>query len=334
MNMKIRHYFHIVLFVYFLLINIIALSQNSKSFFKPQSFTISANGNGMWEIEDGFGGQWMDFLRVRGQLFFENNLSLVIENKTRIYNNAKSQNDWSQLFLQYSNIVSHNVKFPLFKFPTLVNFKAGKLEWYPTFRDPRLIAENIDLFTNPNSFYGLSGDIFMPLLKNRNLSLRISGHSGDIIENNIKAEILNLYLSYNQILYKNFGFAAQLGQMQGSRHFVNYAYLYYRPKIEELELGFKGGKLASLDAIPYGFEITIEREFKYFAIGAYYQRRINQKSHFDEYQSNSQIFGFTWRIIGPPKLKSIFDTYQFIYDSNTKTIRFVIPILLGDFYFN
>ena len=323
-----------IAFVCVFLIPFAGITQKKEFFLKPRALTLYANGNGMWEISEGVQGQWMDLLRVRGQLLLGSQISVGVENLTRIYKNAQTVNELAQVYVQYSTFISHKKKFPLFRYPTMITVSAGKLVWYPTFRDPRLIAENIDLFKDPVSFYGVSGDLLMPLLRDRSLLLRISGHTGDLIGNSANPKLENLYVSFHHAIYKKFGIAIQVGQAQGSQHLVNYAYLYYRPMIEQLQLGFKAGKLVSLDAIPYGFEISIERRFKYFAIGGYYQRRINQQSYFEQHKRDAQIFGFTWRIIGPPKLKYIFDTYQFIYDSNTETFRFVIPFFMANMFFN
>lgn len=322
-----------VVIVFFLFLSQTCFTQRSDFFLKPRALTLYANGNGMWEISEGVSGQWMDFLRIRGQLLLGWHLSLVAEDITRIYKNGPVVNELAQAYVQYSNAVSHKRKFPLFRYPTLITISTGKLVWYPTFRDPRLIAENIDLFKDPVSFYGISADLNMPLLRDRSLSIRISGHTGDLIGNATGPQLENLYVNFRHAIYKKFGIAVQVGIAQGSQHVINYAYLYYVPKIEQLQIGLKAGKLVSLDAIPYGFEISIERRFKYIAIGGYYQRRINQRSYFEQQKEGSQIFGFTWRITGPPKLKYIFDTYQFIYDSNTQTFRFIIPFCMANFFF-
>jgi hypothetical protein len=298
---------------------------------KPTQFSFDTYTYGMWEFNDGLTGQSLNELRFRAQMLTKSGLGVLIENKSRFYQDKSTENDFSQYYLQYAKSLSHKGWFPLFKFPSQVLLKAGKIAWYPTFRDIRLISENLGLFRDPYSFYGISADIRMPLLKDRSLVARVSGYSNDFKDNKQDAEIRNAYLGYKKNLYKNFGFAIQAGKMQGSIHLINFAYLFYRPKIEKIQLGFKVGKLLSLDQIPYGFEARIEREFKFIALGFYYQRRIDQKSYYDKISNNSQIFGFTWRFIGPKFLKKIIDTYQLVYDSNTETLRFSIPILLSNF---
>ncbi len=330
-NIRICIYCFSVFVIFFISFSVSA--QNKTFFLKPRSLSFDFNGNGMWQINEGLKGQWMDELRLRGQLQLVSNIGLVIENQTKFIKDGDNINDISQAYIQYSKAFSHKGKFPLFKHSTFINIKVGKIEWYPTFQDIRLISENLDLFTNPYSFYGLSFNLRMPLLKDNSLVFNFSGHSGDIIENDTKADIRNIYLSYNKEFIDDLGISIRVGKMQGCQHFINYAYLFYRPTIEKLQLGFKVGKLLSLDGIPYGFGVSIERKFKYIAVGGYYQRRINQKSYFEERNTSSQIFGFTWRIIGPKKLKKVINTYQFIYDTNTETFRFVIPFFLSNIQF-
>ena len=56
-------------FSVFVLLNIcISSSAQDKSFFlKPKCLSFDFNGNGMWQINEGFKGQWIDELRLRGQ---------------------------------------------------------------------------------------------------------------------------------------------------------------------------------------------------------------------------------------------------------------------------
>ncbi len=300
---------------------------------KPIGISFDTYTYGMWEFNEGLTGQSLNELRLRGQLYFKTGISLFTENKTKYYKNKGTTNDFSQYYMQYSKSFSHKGWFPLFKYSSHILVKAGKIEWYPVFRDMRLISENLELFREPYSFYGVLLDVRMPFLKDRSLTARFNAHTKDLIEGDQEAQIRNAYLTYRKDFLKNFGIAMQVGKMEGSVHAVNFAYLYYKPKIEKIQLGFKAGKLLSLDDIPYGFEVRIERDFKFIALGAYYQRRIDQKSYFEEKGTDSQIFGFTWRFIGPKALKMIMDTYQLVYDTNTETLRFVIPILLTNLDF-
>ncbi|MCF8229595.1 MAG: hypothetical protein K9G58_06030 [Bacteroidales bacterium] len=307
--------------------------QDRDFFLKPTGASFDALTYGMWEFNDGLTGQSLNELRLRGQLYTRSGLGLLIENKSRFFPDQATENDFSQVYLQYAHSFSHKGWFPLFKNGTNLLVKAGRIEWYPVFKDIRLISENLELYRQPYSFHGLLVDLNMPLLKDKSLALRFNAHSNDIIEGDEEARIRNLYVSYRKNIYKKFGIAAQLGEMEGTRYLVNYAYFFYRPVIEKVQLGFKAGKLLSLDEIPYGFEVRIEREFNFIALGAYYQRRIDQQAYFEELGTNSQIFGFTWRFLKPRILKHIMDTYQLVYDTNTETLRFVIPILLSNFDF-
>ncbi len=119
--------------------------------------------------------------------------------------------------------------------------------------------------------------------------------------------------------------------MTGAQHFVNHAYLQYRPVIGKLVLFIKAGKLPALDQTPYGAEVGFERSFKYVSLGAYYQRRIDQRSN--PMVGDKQIFGFSIRILKPRLLKDIFDAYNFIYDTNNEILRFNIPVMNSEFNF-
>jgi hypothetical protein len=288
----------------------------------------------MWQIDEGISGQWVDEFRLRSQLYLHNHISLVMEEKMRFYSDKPTENVLTKGYIQYSNVFSHEGWFPLFRERSYVNIQAGRMEWFPHYRDIRLMSENFDRFRNPMAFYGLAYSLRMPLVSGGWLKLTVNGHYGDWGNDGVPSKLRNLYLDYQRDFVKNFGLALRGGKMENSRYLMNFAYLYYTPKVEKIQLGFRVGKLLSLDDIPYGAEIRLERTFKYIALGGYFQQRLNQKSHFEETGGESQIFGFTWRILAPEKLKQIFDSYQFIYDTNTKTLRFVIPVMLANFYYD
>lgn len=324
---------YLLLFLFFMA-NTPTQSQESSFNFQPRQLTVDINANGMWQMDEGVSGQWVDELRLRSQLYLKNHLSLVVEDKVSFSPNTSTTNNLSKGYLQYSNALSHNGWLPIFRHRTYVNIQTGKMEWYPQYRDIRLMSENFEKFRNPTSFYGVSYRIGMPLVKDRWLKLTMSGHFGDWGNDGVPSRLRNIYLDFRKDFVKNFGLATRGGKMENSRYWINFSYLYYTPTIEKIQLGFRVGKLLSLDDIPYGTEIRMEREFKYIAIGGYFQQRINQKSHFEQTGGESQIFGFTWRIIAPKKLKNIFNSYQFIYDTNTNTLRFVIPFMLTNFYYD
>jgi len=300
---------------------------------KPNSLNIDNYTHGMWEFNEGITSQKLNEYRIRGQLNTRSGISLFIENKSRFQTDLPSENKLSQYYLQYSKAFSHESWFPLFKYNTRVLLKAGKIEWYPTFRDTRLIKENLDLFRDPYSFHGILLDLNMPLLKDYSLRARITGHSHDFAQKDTKAQIRNAYVNYRYNFIKNFGLRTQMGLMEGNRHLVNYAYLFYGHKFDNVQLGLKAGKLLSLDDIPYGIEVSLEREFNYVAFGGFYQIRLGQQDYFEKNKTDSQIFGFSMRILGPKVLRDVMDTYQLLYDTNTKTLRFVIPVLLTNFDF-
>ncbi|MBK8563785.1 MAG: hypothetical protein IPN76_10705 [Saprospiraceae bacterium] len=190
----------------------------------------------------------------------------------------------------------------------------------PSLSDPRLIAENIEKYFTPESFYGGSIQARMPIDRKEILTAYIGAHSGDILGGKVSPAVQDAYVMLKLPLIKNIAFDAQFGKYQGSVHFVNYCYLNYKPQVEKVNFDLRAGKLLALDKSPYGVHVGLTRPFHFIEIGGYYQWRLNMVG-------DRQIFGFTWRFLKPQKLVEIMNAYNFIYDTNTNTLRFIIPFI-------
>jgi hypothetical protein len=289
--------------------------------FAPQSLrtSLSADGKiGFSKTDPAFG---INQIRWNTYLTLKNNVVLGAEVKSNKGNDAywyefnNRTTKLSQLYLQYSNT------YKVFSFDFTFNMRFGKLEYYPSYTEPQLILDNIDQYLNPPSFYGalLSADamFWRPI----NLEGHFNANSSDIKNDFYKANINDAYLSINPETKFKLGARVSAGRIQGTKYGVNEAYLYYSPSIQKIiKLDARIGKLPGLDETPYGVRIGGEGYFKYFALGAYYERRINQRN-------DEKYIGFYWRIINPPELVGFLNSYQIIYDTNNDILRFNIPFL-------
>ncbi len=281
--------------------------------------SLAADGKiGFGKTDPSFG---INQIRWNSYLTLKNNVVIGAEVKSNKGNNAywyefdKRTTKLSQLYLQYSNT------FKIFKFDLTFNVRMGKLEYFPTYTEPQLILDNIDQFLNPPSFYGAMFDANVMFWKPINLEGHFNANSLDVRDESYKGSINDAYLSINPELKFKLGARVSAGKIQGTKYGVNEAYAYYAPFIQKtVRLDLRAGKLPGLDETPYGVRIGGEGYFKYFALGAYYERRLNQ-------DNENKYIGFYWRIINPPELVSFLNSYQIIYDTNSDVLRFNIPFL-------
>lgn len=99
------------------------------------------------------------------------------------------------------------------------------------------------------------------------------------------------------------------------------AFVHYSPTLfGDLRIDLRAGKLPGMDQTPYGARISLEKPFKYVALGGYYERRLNQPA-------GRQIMGFSWRVISPPILAKLMGTFLLAYDLRTNALRATIPFI-------
>jgi len=322
--MKKRKYLLLVFFTYLSGITF-GYSQDSTKhvpFFIPQSTSFGISSNFHWFLNDGLKGDFTDQMYIQANLKYSRNFEFVIVNKTKS-KNGSLQNKFSDIYFNYRNNFKANDKIPIFKYGSFVNLKVGIIEWYPTFTNVQLILENAEKFNNPSQIYGASMVSSTPLTKDKSLNVHLGAHTGDLINNNLNAELLDLYMNFTKIFKYNLGVSAQVGIAQGSKHVVNFAHLLYQPKIEKVQFDIKMGKLPTNDQTPYGIHLGATRKFKYISLGGYYERRLDQNTR-------GEIAGISWNIIGPPKLAKFVSTFNLFYDFNTNTIWMWIPLLKID----
>jgi hypothetical protein len=296
-------------------------SQNTSppKFYQPTGFGLDLNGDGKWEIPEGLKGKWVDEFRLMAWLDLPKHLKLVGVDEMRFDKGIRS-NRLTRLYLNYANVIRPKQSKKLIPSSIFLDMSAGLLEWYPKLNDPRLVAENIDKYFSPESFYGSSLYARMQFGTKERFSACVGAHTGDLFGGSTKPALYDAYLIYKQPFIKNFGLQTQVGRFQGSIHLVNYAYLYYSPSVEKMNFEFRAGKLPGIDRAPYGLHIGLKRAFNYLELGGYYQKRLN-------YTENRQIFGFTWRFLKPKALVDVMNTYNFMYDTNAKTLRFLLPVV-------
>ncbi len=291
-------------------------------FFIPQTTSLNVNSNFHWFISESTEKKLVDQIYIRAKIKYSKNIQFIVTNKIK-YKNYKWQNKISDIYLNYTNTFNDKNKFFFLKNGTYLNLKIGKQEWHPTYTNVQLILENAEQFVNPSQIYGGSIILKMPLTKEKSLNFNFSAHTGDLIYNNLAAEILDIYLNYTKILEIKLGMSAQIGIAQGSKHIVNFAHLLYQPELEKIKFDIKLGKLQTYDETPYGIHIGLKRKFKYLSLGGYFEKRINQNT-------KGNIAGIQWNIIGPPKLAKFISTFNFTYDFNTNTVWMWIPIIKID----
>ena len=198
------------------------------------------------------------------------------------------------------------------------------MRWLPKYTDMVLVSEKFyDDFFNPDNstFVGFGAGFSVPLLKKNRLVAKFNGISGDVFEHGIPASIKDAYLQGNLPINFNISFFAQVGIADGFQHFVNCAFLQYKPSYENLAFDFKLGKLPAYDKTPYGLSIQVSRKFNYVELGAFYQLRIDQDPKMP------QIAGFTFRFIKPKKLVGLWNTYSFWYNFYENSFMFNVPLL-------
>ena len=281
-------------------------------FWTPKSLIIDLTGDGKWTSGEGFG---IDEMRLRSTLNFTENSRLVAIAESRVGTDAK-WNDWdkrdnklTQVYFQY------NKRLLILPYGLFLNAKAGRVEWYPLFADPRLIIENIDLFLKPKSIYGIHLTLDLPLSPRGDLNAHIGVDSGDLSADRPKPTFNDAFIRFTPKLLKDVGFCAQIGRTQGTKFLVSDAFFHYSPTFfGNLKIDLRVGKLAGKDETPYGARITAYKPFKYIGLGGYYERRLDQPE-------NEQIVGFFGRIISPPKLAEFMDLFMISFDTNTNTLR-------------
>jgi hypothetical protein len=319
MMKKRFHYCTAVWLVFISVVCPFAQTTNQGASGRIKGFSLDVNGDGKWELEEGLGGKWVDEIRFLGAVELSDEWRIVAVDEMRFDDNTTS-NALTRAFIHYHKVFKFNKEKIGVPQSVSINVKAGLLEWYPSLNDPRLVAENIDKYFNPESFYGSSVQVRVPIDKKELLTAYVGAHTGDVLDASVKPALQDAYLILRLPLVKNTLINAQFGRYQGSKHLVNFCYLQYKPKVELVTFDVRAGKLPALDQSPYGIHIGVSRPFKFIEIGGYYQRRIDMIG-------NKQIFGVTWRFLKPKKLVEVMNTYNFLYDSNSNTLRFIIPFI-------
>ncbi len=202
------------------------------------------------------------------------------------------------------------------------SLKVGHLQWFPPINQALVLAENINRFTQPLIFAGVDENFTLFVGKKRNLMIEVDVLVGDTLgtNSNLVFDFYNAFVRYKKVIYKNIVFNTQIGKALGYKHLVNYAYVSWRPKSEELQFDIQVGKLAGYEQSPFGASFGIERVFNAVAIGAFYQRRINQAEE-------KQIAGFTLQFLKPKWLATLTNTYSLYIDFSNRTVFMNIPLL-------
>lgn len=293
--------------------------------FTPSSFMseISADGKlGFSKSEPGFG---IREIRWNNSLFLANNIILGADVKSGINENDywyefnKRNTRLSELYIQYF----HN--FNLLKRDININIRAGKLEYYPSYTDLRLIIDNIDLFTNPAPYYGGMINTNIILDKKLNFGANLSANIGSF-NSSFQSRITNAYLEFRPTFNKNFGLDVSAGKFEGTLYAFNEAAFKLNTKYKDIfQFTVKAGKLVGIDETPYGLQLGLEGYFKYVMLGASFERRLNQ-------MNDVRYIVFYWRIINPPEATEFINSFNLIYDTNNDVLRFNIPFLTINFY--
>jgi hypothetical protein len=289
--------------------------------FRP-TLSLDFSADGRWRSGGGFAieqGRLWSALHLTPEISILGLIRSPYDSTINWYDVGRRRYLLAQLFAQYQSTI------PISTINLNYTVRAGKLEWYPDFDDPRLVLEHIDLYTNPTDFYGVNLAVGAMLYEPARISAYAEGYSGDLIDQSVKPKLTEAVLRADPSLIGDFSFHAQAGKSQSSIHAVNYAFLAYRPTLGDfLSLDARIGKLVAIDQTPYGIHLGLVGSFKYIELGGYYERRLNQ-------DPGTQILGFYYRIIGPPELARFLGMYQILYDFNTNTLRFTIPFLSFNF---
>lgn len=297
-------------------------SLGTRSPFLPLESGINSRLGFRWFLNDGFNARFIEQSYNGLEVSFKHNISLTVQHKTFFRDDA-IHHHLSDLRVSYRKLFTPEDNIPILEYGTFLYVKAGVFEWFPTHTNVQQIIENAEAYITPPIIYGGSGYLRAPLLKDRSLQMYLGAHSGDLINNEAEAELFNAFLHYEKTVIFNLGVSARAGKAQASKHLVNHAYLFYRPKMEKLSLDIQAGKLPAYDQSPYGIHLGMYRDFKYVRLGGYYQRRLNQ-------QTKGEIAGVSWNITGPPRLAKIVNSFNIIYDFNTNTIWMWMPLLKLD----
>src|SRR5262245_49596597 len=98
----------------------------------PSSTTINASTNFHWFMFEGLNGNWIDQMYITGRMKYSDHIDLVIVNKTK-FMGSRTFNKFSDIYLNYSNSFKPSEKFPIFKYGSYLDIRAGMFEWYPTY---------------------------------------------------------------------------------------------------------------------------------------------------------------------------------------------------------
>lgn len=322
--MKTRKYLLLIIIIYISGTTSVFSQDSTKHtpFFIPKLATFKVTSNFHWFINDGIDASFTDQMYVQANLQYSRNTELVIRNRTRSINNSL-QNKFSDIYFNYRKNFKAKKNIKIFKYGSSLNLKVGVIEWFPIFTNVQLILENAEKYINPSQIYGGSIVSITPLTKDKSLRVQLGAHTGDLINNKLDPEIFDLFLNYTKVFKYNLGISTQVGIAQGSQHVVNFAQITYQPKFEKLQLDIRAGKLPTHDESPYGIHLGLTRRFKYISLGGYYERRLNQ-------DTQGEIAGIQWNIIGPSKLAKFVSSFNLYYDFNQNTIWMWIPILKID----
>jgi hypothetical protein len=288
-------------------------------FWVPTSFKVDASGDVMWDFGRRAG---MNEIRLGSALYFPGNLSVCAVAKSR--RDADSTSSfWGKRDIRLAEAyLRYSAKLPVPPYGLRAIVKAGKLERYPRFRDIELIMENWDEYLNPVRFYGADVGLDMPLVRSGWLNAHADGISGDLASSKPEPHLYNAFLRFTPNLFvKDFGVTAQVGRSEETDDWVSEAVVRYSPTVfRDLKVDLRAGRLPGRDSTPFGARISVEKPFKYIALGAYYERRLNQPA-------GTQFMGFSWRIIGPPWLARFLNTLLICYDTNSNTLWAHIPFV-------
>ena len=291
-------------------------------FWAPTSFNADVSGEVMWDFGRRVG---MNEIRLGSALSFPGHLSVCAVAKSR--RDADSTSSfWGKRDIRLAEAyLGYSAKLPVPPYGLRALVKAGKVERYPRFSDIELIMENWDKYLNPDRFYGAYVSLDMPLAPTGWLNAHADFSSGDLASSKPVPVLYNAFLRFTPDLFvRDLGVTAQFGRTEGTSHLVSEAVVRYSPTVfRDLKVDLRAGRLPGRDETPFGARISVWKPFKYIALGAYYERRLNQPAE-------TQYLGFSWRIIGPPWLARFMNTFLMCYDSNTNTIWAHIPFFEVD----
>ncbi len=291
-------------------------------FWAPTSFSADLSGELMWSFGERVG---MNEIRLWSSLSFPGHLSVCAVAKSRRDADptssfwGKRETRLAEAYLRYY------AKLPVPPYGLRAIVKAGKVERYPRFSDLELIMENWDKYLNPDRFYGADVCLDIPLVRSGWLNAHADFSSGDLASSKPVPVLYNAFLRLTPDLFvKNFGLTAQVGRSEETKHWVSEAVVRYSPTVfRDLNVDLRAGRLPGRDSTPFGARISVWKPFKYIALGAYYERRLNQTA-------GTHLMGFSWRIIGPPWLARFMSTFLICYDTNTNTLWAHIPFVEVD----